>query len=124
MKVSKKVKWFGLISLALIFCFAPLVNMPYQVIVQQRVPETYTTVEPYTVQEEVKEPHETWVNIYDPPSQGERRTSAWRTIPTTEYRTVLKEVTKYREVTKTRMVYHPVVETRTRRVSILRYLLR
>lgn len=127
----KSKKLFILISLALVFCFVPLVNMPYEVIAQKQVPEKYTTIEPYTVQEEVKEPYTTYYNDwqeypYTKDEYGFKHYAGghWVTIPMTEYRTVYKDVTKYREVTKTRMVYRPVVETRTKRVSILRYLLR
>ena len=135
-KISKKVKLFALISLALVLCFAPLVNMPYEVIVQKQVSEEYITVEPYTVEEEVREPyqsyydHVVWEEYTEPAiagtSFGELNILRPRIEqrPITKYRTVTKEVTKYREVTKTRLVTRPVVETRTKRVSILRYLLR
>jgi hypothetical protein len=143
MKVSKKVKWFAIISVALVFCFAPLANMSYEVIVQKQVPETYTTVEPYIVLEEVKEPYITYESyphwqesewysnwkesVHYPGEWAPNLPSGnwvWESRPVTRYRTVTKEVTKYREVTKTRLASRPVVETQTRRVSILRYLLR
>ena len=101
-----------------VFCFVPVMDLPYEVVVQKQVSEEYTTVEPYTVQEEVEEMGRTLV-----PNVGRtwlEPTYKWIPVP----RTVTKEVTKYREVTKTRLVYRPVVETRTKRVSILRYLLK
>lgn len=112
-----KVKLSIIIALVLVFCFVPLVNMPYEVIVEKEVTETYTAIEPYTVREEVKVPYEVcmWQRDY----KGRQIC-----IPITEYKTSYKDVTKYREVTKTRLVSRPVVETWTRRVSILRYLLR
>ena len=106
-KVSK-LKRIVLITLALVYCFVPILNMEYQVVVE----EEYVTVEPYTVEEEVQELYEELVPFY----MREELRYQW----VTKYRTVIKDVTKYREVTKTR----PVVETQTRRVSILRYLLR
>ena len=119
------------ISLAVVFCFVPLINMPYEVVAQKEVRETYTTIEPYTVMEEVREPYSSSYNDWQeyPPIRDEwgfehRAGGHWVTIPITRYRTVYKEVTKYREVTKTHWVSRPVVETRTKRVSILRYLLR
>ena len=113
-----KVKLLILISLVLVFGFVPMINMPYEVIVQKQVSEEYTTVEPYTVQEEVEEMGRTLVPRANP--SWTESTYTWIPVP----RTVTKEVTKYREVTKTRMVERPFVETRTKRVSILRYLLR
>ena len=110
--------------------------MSYDVVVQKKVEEEYTTIEPFTVLEEVREPYQSyydhviWEEYTEPAipgtSFGELNILRPRIEqrPITKYRTVEKEVTKYREVTKTRMVYRPVVETRTKRVSILRYLLR
>ena len=109
-----KAKLLIIISLVIVFCFVPMINMPYEVVAQKQVSEEYTTVEPYTVQEEVREVVG-GRNLY-----SLERGHYWEPI----YRTVLKDVIKYREVTKTRLVYRPVVQTRTKRVSILRYLLR
>ncbi len=108
-----KTKLLIIISAIAVFCFVPMINMPYEVIVQKQVEEEYVTVEPYTVQEEVTEPY---LYIREGPLSPDSWVTRWRTIT--------KEVTKYREVTKTRLVTRPVVETRTKRVSILRYLLR
>lgn len=122
-----KVKLFIIIALVLVFCFVPLVNMPYGVIVEKEVPEVYTTIEPYTVQKEVKEPYTTYIYQWEDaryPGSTLDSKGRWLTIPITKYKTVIKNVTEYREVTKTRLVYSLVVETRTKRVSILRYLLR
>jgi hypothetical protein len=80
----------------------------------KEVPEEYITVEPYTVEEEVRE-----VVGYHTLYDLER---GWYQDPI--YRTVIKEVTKYREATKTRLVERPVVETETKLVSILGYLLK
>ena len=41
-----------------VFCFLPLIPMSYEVIVEKQISEEYTAVEPYTVQEEVKEPYQ------------------------------------------------------------------
>ena len=87
--------------------------MEYQVVVEKQVEEEYVTVEPYTVKEEVQ------TFDYEPRAVLDE---GWKTILAP--RTLIREVTKYREVTKTRFIYRPVVETRTKRVSILRYLLR
>ena len=113
---QKKSFWIKIIiGIAIIvFCFVPMMNMSYDVVVQKLVREEYTTVEPYTVQEEVKE----LVGGYN--SYSLEQGYHWVPI----YKTVTKEVTKYREVTKTRLVERPVVETQTRRVSIHSYLLR
>lgn len=113
MKLYIKPKYIVLGIAIVIFCFVPMINMPYEVVVQKQVEEEYVTVEPYTVQEEVTEPY-----LYI--REGPASPDSW----VTKWRTVTKEVTKYREVTKTRLVTRPVVETRTKRVSILRYLLR
>lgn len=113
---SSKAKLLIPISLVVVFCFVPLINMPYEVIVQKEVRETYTTIEPYTVLGEVKEPYTTGGYVWSK--------DRWVYIPTTRYRTVYKDVTKYREVLKTRWVSRPVLEGRTKRVSVLRYLLR
>jgi len=124
------------IAIFSVFSFVPLINMSYEAVVQKQVSEEYTTVEPYIVQEEIKEPYQSsydkviWEYYTEPAiwgtSFGEQKILRPRIeqIPITKYRTVPKEVTKYRELTKTRMVYRPVVETRTKRVSLLRYLLR
>ena len=131
-----KVKLLILISLVLVFGFVPMINMPYEVVVQKQVSEEYTTVEPYTVQEEVQEPYSAieyyvrWEEYTIPAIPGTSFGELKMSRPVTEqrgvtkFRAVTKEVTKYREVTKTRLVTRPVVETHTRRVSILRYLLR
>lgn len=84
--------------------------MSYETVVQKQVTEEYTTIEPYTVQEEITETD--FVSV-DP-----------KRYPVPLYRRVTKDITHYREVTKTRLVYRPVVETQTKRVSLLRYLLR
>ena len=141
-----KIKIFIIISAIVVFCFVPLMDMPYEVMVQKQVLEEYTTVEPYTVIEEVREAYTTTGEIaeWNDGGLGEWKKQIFSTskesldafgkvqpgyytmrqYPVTKYRTVEKEVTKYREVSKTRMVYRPVVKTRTKRVSILRYLLR
>ena len=103
-----KTKLIVIISAIVVFCFVPMVNMPYEVIVQKQFSEEYTTLEPYIVLERVVNPY---YQAYGNPTPDQTRTDT-------------KEVTKYREVTKTRLVTRPVVETRTKRVSILRYLLR
>lgn len=135
-----KTKLLIIISAIVLFCFAPMINMSYEVVVQKQVEEEYTTIEPYTVLEEVREPYQSYIGkLVEEPYEtwdSSRRelgtyggwVTKFRTVqksmPVTRYRTVTKEVTKYREVTKTRLVTRPVVETRTKRVSILRYLLR
>ncbi len=135
-----KAKLFIIISVVIVFGFVPMVSMSYEVVVQRQVSEEYTTVEPYTVQEEVKEPYQSYssYSVQEPyktwdSSRKELGTyggyvtefrTVVKSIPVTQYRTVTKDVTKYREVTKTRLVTRPVVETRTKRVSVLRYLLR
>ena len=101
-----------------------MINMPYEVVVQKQVEEEYTTVEPYTVLEEVKEPYSDWISRVNMPASWEGGSDSITTHSIIRYRTVTKEVTKCREVTKTRMVERPFIETRTKRVSILRYLLR
>ena len=121
MKRYLKPKYIVLGIAVVVFCFVPMVNMPYEVIAQKQIEEEYTTVEPYTVQEEVEEPYTAIVPLHgDSYILGDY--SNRKTI--IKWRTVTKDVTKYREVTKTRLVTRPVVETRTKRVSILRYLLR
>ncbi len=141
-----KAKLLIIISAIIVFLFVPMVNMPYETVVQKQASEEYTTVEPYAVIEEVREAYtgtgsvaewhdgglgEWKKQIFSSPEEslyafGKVQPGYYtmRQYPVTKYRTVEKEVTKYREVTKTRIVYRPVVETRTKRVSILRYLLR
>lgn len=135
-----KAKLLIIISAVVVFSFVPMIKMPYEVVVQKRVSEEYTTVEPYTVQEQVREPYQSYSSsLVEEPyqtwdsSRKELGTyGGWvtkfrtvqKSIPVTRYRTVTKDVTEYREVTKTRLVTRPVVETRTKRVSILRYLLK
>lgn len=99
MKRYLKPRYIVLGIVIVVFCFVPILNMSYDVVVQKQVEEEYTTIEPYKVTEPSGLP------------------ATWQTSP---YRLV----TKYREVTKTRLVDRPVVETRTKPVSILRYLLR
>lgn len=118
MKQYLKSRYIVLGMAIVVFCFVPMINMPYEVIVQKQVEEEYTTVEPYTVIEGVTQPYQSWEPYYD--SSGDMTVYE----PVTRLRKVTKEVTKYREVTKTRLVTQPVVETRTKRVSVLRYLLR
>jgi len=120
-KWYRKPRYIVLGIVIIVFCFVPMINMPYEVVVQKQVSEEYTTLEPYTVQEEVREPYLATVPLVgdmyklgDPSNQ--------KTIM--KWKTVTKEVTEYREVTKTRLVTRPVVETRTKRVSLLRYLRR
>ena len=141
-----KPKYIVLGIAVVVFCFVPMINMPYEVIVQKQVEEEYTTVEPYTVQQEAREPYTEYVysTVLEPYMEWEyprnerglidfstgfgksveKYREALKQTPVTRWRTVTKEVTKYREVTKTQLVTRPVVETRTKRVSILRYLLR
>lgn len=101
-----------------VFSFVPVMDMEYQVVVEKQVSEEYTTLEPYTVQERVTEQYGSYYDI------AKDKLSWAPTLATPLLRTVTKDVTKYREVLKTRLVTRPVVETRIRRVSILRYLLR
>lgn len=118
-----KVKLLIIVPAVLAFCFLPLINMPYEVVVQKQGSEEYTTLEPYTVQEQVQEPYTTQgppVLVW--PIEGLPYTKSG--MPEIHYRTAYRDVTKYREVTKTRLVTRPFVETRTKRVSLLRYLLR
>ena len=118
MKQRQKTElWILVAIVAASFCFVPTVNMSYEVVVQKQVSEEYTTIEPYTVLEQVREPYtvyESYIGDYGIPNER----------PVTQWRIVTKEVTKYREVTKTRLVTRPLVETQTKRVSLLRYLLR
>lgn len=135
-----KAKLLIIISAVVVFGFVPMIEIPYEVVVQKQVSEEYTTVEPYTVQEQVREPYQSYssFSVQEPyqtwdVSRKELGTyggyvtefrTVMKSIPVTTYRTVTKDVTKYREVTKTKLVTRPVVETRTKRVSVLRYLLK
>ena len=116
-----KAKLLILISAVVVFCFVPMADMSYEVIVQKQITEEYTTIEPYIVQEKVQEPY-----LVDVPIIGDAYILGDRTnVRTTmKWRTVTVNLTKYRDVTKTRLVTRPVVETQTKRVSILRYLLK
>jgi hypothetical protein len=116
-----KVKILIIVALVAVFSFVPMINMSYETVVQKQVSEEYTTVEPYVVQEEVTEPY--FVD-YDHVIWGESGYPTVEHRTATLYRRVTKDITHYREVTKTRLVYRPIVETRTKRVSLLRYLLR
>ena len=119
MKQNKNIGLKIVLGIAVVvFCFVPLIPMSYEVVVDKQVSEEYTTVEPYIVLEEVEEMGRALVETTKPYPGG--TTYTWMPVP----RTVTKEVTTYREVTKTRLVTRPVVETLTKRVSILRYLLR
>jgi len=119
--VNRRLKLILLGVAIVVFFFVPMISMPYEVIVQKQVSEEYMTIEPYIVQEEVREPY---TAIVDEVIWGDSMYPEIKQRRVTKYKTILKDVTKYREVTKTRLVTRPVVETRTRRVSILRYLLR
>ena len=113
-----KAKLLILISAVVVFCFVPMTDMSYEVIVQKQVTEEYTTVEPYNVLESIREPY----TDYSP--RENERAYALPNPGVTMWRTVTRNVTKYRDVTKTRLVTRPVAETQTKRVSILRYLLK
>lgn len=114
MKQRQKTELWILVAIVVAsFFFVPMMNMTYEVIAQKQVTEEYTTIEPYIVQEKVTEPY---LYIRD----GVLGPNSYET----RLRTVTVNVTKYREVTKTRLVTRPVVETQTKRVSILRYLLK
>ena len=99
-------------TVIVVFCFAPFMPVSYEVVVQKQVEEEYTTIEPYIVLEEVEEPYMAYPSL-----------ESGLTKKTVQLRTVTKEITKYREVTKIRLITQPIVETRTKRVSTLRYLL-
>ena len=98
MKRYLKPRYIVLGIVIVVFCFVPILNMSYDVVVQKQVEEEYTTIEPYEV-------------LSNPNGGMAGSGSLWL-------------VTKYREVTKTRLVTRPVAETRVKRVSILSYLLR
>jgi hypothetical protein len=122
---NRKNNWIVLGVVIVVFCFVPVVPVSYEVITEKQVTEEYTTVEPYIVQEAVDEPYA--VQLPSQPYWQGDIGGHWVTPPprlATGYRTITKDVTKYREVTKTRLVSRPVVETQTKRVSLLRYLLR
>ncbi len=123
-------KIFIAIGLCVLF-FVPFITVSNEVVVEKQVSEEYTTIEPYIVQEEIKEPYgSVGENVYWKEGSVDKFGNYVQGHFVTEQRyatrvrTVTKDVTKYREVTKTRLVYRPVIETQTRRVSILRYLLR
>ena len=101
-----------------VFCFVPMINMPYDVVAEKQVQEEYTTVEPYVVKEEVKEPYQstyddTYWTSYPAGSYEQRAGLSGHFVteqrPITKYRTVTKDITKYREVIKIRLVKRPVV---------------
>ena len=101
MKRYLKPRYIVLGIVIIVFCFVPVVDMEYLVVVEKQI------LEPYTVLEKVQEPY------LEYPSLESGLTKA--TV-------LLRTVTK--EVTKTRLVTRPVAETQTKQVSILRYLLR
>ena len=109
MKRYLKPRYIVLGIALVVFCFVPVADMEYLVMVEEQV------LEPYTVLEEVEEPYQSYYEHY---IWGESMYPEMEYRPITKYRTVIKEVTK------TRLVTRPVAETRTKRVSILRYLLR
>ncbi len=115
MKWYRKPRYIVLGIVIIVFCFVPVVDMEYLVVVEKQV------LEPYTVLEEVQEPYQDSYTVEDR-SGYDDWSKVWYpksiTVPITRYRTVTKEVTK------TRLVTRPVAETQTKRVSILRYLLR
>jgi len=108
----------------IVFCFVPVVDMEYLVMVEKQV------LEPYTVLEEVKEPyqdyydHVIWEERIEPAIPGTSFGETSTLYPRIEQRPITRYRTVIKEVTKTRLVTRPVAETRTKRVSILRYLLR
>ncbi len=115
MKRYLKPKYIVLGLGIIIFCFVPVVDMEYLVVVEKQV------LEPYTVLEEVQEPYQSVYEYYDESGADDWSKIFYperKTMPITRYRTVTEEVTK------TRLVTRPVAETQTKRVSILRYLLR
>ena len=128
MKRYLKLRYILLGMMVIVFCFVPVVDMEYIVMVEKEVSEPYTALEevqvPYTDMEDYfagweRETYTTWDSASGSFIQEEG--SAYPVIeqrPITRYRTVIKEVTK------TRLVTREVAETRTKLVSILRYLLR
>lgn len=135
-----KILWIIVIVLILVYCFVPIIEMPYEVVAMKEVEEEYIALEPYTETVREKIPYvynETVVEkvpriptdkdlaeMLAGTFSGSLYDTKIKTVPVTRYSTVTSNVTKYREVTKTRLVERPVVETRTKRVSALRYLLR
>lgn len=126
MKQYLKPRHIVLGILIFIFCFVPVVDMEYVVVVEKQV------LEPYTVLEEVREPYTDVVDYFvgwereDIPGWDRDEGIVWSQgpeYPVTQQRWVTKYRTVIKEVTKTRLVTRPVAETRTKRVSILRYLL-
>lgn len=112
MKQYLKPKYIVLGLVIITFCFVPVVDMEYLVVVERQV------LEPYTVQEEVQEPYIYQRDTFPRRDAGGYYPDAPQQNQIVMFRTVIKEVTK------TRLVTRPVAETRTKRVSILRYLLR
>ncbi len=130
--------WFILGLLILVLAFLPVISVFDEVVVERVV----TTFEPYTVQEEIQEPYQTYttVSVQEPYTEWQIATDPrtgsfkWplyseqvtkirtveKNIPVTKYKTVTRDVTKYREVEGVR----PVVETQMRIVSVFWYLLR
>jgi hypothetical protein len=96
-----KPKYVVLWVVIIVFCFVPVAEMEYLIVVEKQV------LEPYTVKEEVQ--------TFLPES---------RAVLDEGWKTVLVPTAVIKEVTKTRLVTRPFAETRTKRVSILRYLLR
>ena len=110
MKWYRKPRYILLGIVIIVFCFVPVVDMDYLVAVEKQV------LEPYTVLEEVEEMGRTLV-----PNPGVTKENAWE-VPMYMWIPEPRIVTK--EVTKTRLVTRLVAETQTKRVSMLRYLLR
>ncbi|KKN54542.1 hypothetical protein LCGC14_0591340 [marine sediment metagenome] len=132
-----------------ILLIIPIIPTQYNILVEKSIVEEYTTTEPYTAYDTVQVPYRASSTIvYWQETEGYRR---WRTevktsienslpsyyglgeswsgrwviedVGVSGYRTVQEPVTRYRAVTKTRTVYSPAVEIRTRRVSILYYII-
>ncbi len=124
MKRYLKPRYTVLGIVIIVFCFVPVVDMEYIVVVEKEV------LEPYTVLEEVKEPyqdyydHVIWEEHTEPAIPGTSFGELNILRPRIEQRPITRYRTVTREVTKTRLVTRPVAETQTKRVSILRYLLR
>ncbi len=114
-----------LIVVFIVVSFVPMMDIEEEVLVMKQVAEEYTTVEPYIVEKEVEKPYTEYKTKYLWPGRDIPSSESIQEykVPVVRYSTDIEEVTEYREVTKTRLVERPVIETKTKRVSILRYWL-
>jgi len=132
-----------ILILLILACVVPIVNVEYTTIENRQVEETYTIIEPYTIQVEVLVPYTTYATSAQWVDDGswdyaknyiafttDEYMTVFRSVtpgryvmiqyPVTRFRTETQTITKFREVVKTRTVSVPTTITVTKHIPIIR----